>query len=117
MFQDNKLNVYLREATKEVMLKMGISKAWQQNQERMNRDLKAQRITNGNRTLKDLILELRQTMRLQKEDELSALHGKGDLIVISQLQGYCVDDATWRRMSSEEKESLYLSYVDAPFGK
>ena len=116
-FQDNKLNVYRKEATKETTNKLGITQAWQQSQERMNRELKALRSTNGNRTCVSLKNEVAEMVRLQREEEMLSLHGAGDAVVVPELQHLCTDPCTWSRMSAKEKPLTFLSYTNAPLSK
>lgn len=116
-FQDNKLNVYRREATKEVTNKLGIPQAWQQCQERKNRELKAMRQEKGPRTCVTLKNEVQAMVRMQKEEEILTLYGAGDAVAVPALQHFIMEAATWNRLTSSEKDATYEAFKKAPFSK
>lgn len=110
------MNTYRAEATKERLNQMGISSAWQQGQERLNRELKAYRQNTGLRSVTNIIDEVRTLTSKQGELEEMALYGRGDMRVAQHLQHLIFDESQWANMTNEEKSLAYATFRSSTLG-
>ena len=96
------------------LTEMGLTSAWQQSQERLNRELKANRLSCGSRTMMSLLDEVRQLVQSQKDVEILALQGCGPHSVVPPVEA--VSKIRFLLMSHEEKDALYADYLTSQPG-
>ena len=96
---------------------LGIDCAWQQAQERMNRELKAERVIVGARTPLTLLDEVQSLMDAQQNAEILALQGKGEYRVVDALQGWTIAPDDWCALPEVEKVTRYKCYLKADIRK
>jgi hypothetical protein len=111
-----KAGIYKREGCRIVTDKMGITVAWQQGQERKNRDLKAMRVKSTSRSVVDVMKEVRSIVRLQEEEELCAIQGKGQYRLVRSLRHHELDERQWTTMDQVEKERHLSKYFSSKPG-
>lgn len=97
--------------------KMGINVAWQQAQERLNRELKSLRVASSSRTPLSLLQEIRTLVDMQEREELAALVNRGQYRLRQDLQHLTLTESQWRMMTEEEKLNHFNIYLSSSPGK
>lgn len=95
----------------------GVNIAWQQAQERKNRDLKVYQNQKSHRSVSDVIQEFKTAIDEQRQQEIRALFGEGEYRLIPRLKHLLLTKTAWLALSAEDRKQHFLNYENCSAGK